>query len=427
MVLAQLPVASALPVASLAQEQYRFDVAEVEKRPFTYGGFLQGLATRQRLNSDAALYRLQFHQNPREQLDASELRVHLDLGYQAGWLGAVFRGEAVREDSSAGVETDSTVQEAYLTAQPAPVFTLDVGKRVARWGKGYAWNPIAFVDRPKNPDDPELSQEGFVMARAVAIRSLPGALKTVDFTLVALPVREQVNDDFGAKEADNLAAKLYLLLWDTDLDLAVLSGGTRSWRYGVDFSRNITSNFEVHGEWALLGDLPRAVLEPNGAVTQQARTAQSWLAGIRYLTESELTAIVEVYHNGAGYTADELTTFYRYVDEAYARFQAGQPAMLQRAQQLLKGAYGQPNPGRDYGYLRVSQKEPFGWLYLTPALTITANLQDRSTIAMPELIYAGVTNLELRLRLAWLAGARFSDYGERPTRTRADLRVRYSF
>jgi hypothetical protein len=32
---------------------------------------------------------------------------------------------------------------------------LDAGKKVVKWGKGYAWNPVAFVDRPKNPEDPE--------------------------------------------------------------------------------------------------------------------------------------------------------------------------------------------------------------------------------------------------------------------------------
>jgi hypothetical protein len=417
-----------LPFRIQAEEEYRFDPEEMAKPAFTYGGFVQALGASQRLNPAAAQYRLQFFDNPRDQVDASELRLHADLGYRYGWLGFVFRGEAVRTDSYAGTATDSTVQEAYLTAQPAPVFTLDLGKRVARWGKGYAWNPIAFVDRPKNPDDPELAQEGFVMARAVAIRSFPGALKTLELTVIDLPVRARLNEDFGPAEADNAAVKLYALLWDTDLDLAVLSGGTRTHRYGADFSRNLSSNFEVHGEWATVTDSPLSVLDGRGVVTQRVRTVQSWLAGVRYLTASELTAIFEYYSNGAGYSAGELKDFYRFVDDAFSRFESsGQQSGLKKARQLALGAYGQPNPGREYSYLRLSQKEPFGWLYVTPALTVIENVQDGSFAATPEVTYIGVTNLELRFRASWLSGARFTDYGERPNLSRVEARVRFSF
>lgn len=426
--LAALPLWAAGGAGAQTGEPYRFDLEEMDKRPFTYGGWAQALGTRQRLNTDAAQYRLQYFDRPREQVDAGEARLHLDLGYHAGWLGLVFRGEGWRTDEPTGTTVDTVVQEAYLTAQPVPVFTLDVGKRVARWGKGYAWNPIAFVDRPKNPDDPELAQEGFVMARAVAVKSFPGALKTLELTVIALPVREHLNEDFGAKAADNAAAKLYALLWDTDLDLAVLSGGTRTWRYGADFSRNLTSNFEIHGEWATLSDVTQPVVDAAGTVTLRTRAAQSWLAGIRYLTEFELTAILEYYSNGAGYTPEELKDFYRFVNSAYALLTAtGKSTVLDKANRIAQGAYAQPTPGREYAYLRLSQKEPFGWLYLTPALTVIQNLRDGSHAATPELAYTGVTNLELRARVTWLSGARFTDYGERPNATRAELRARYSF
>ena len=57
-----------------------------------------------------------------------------------------------------------------------------------KWGKGYAWNPVAFLDRPKNPDDPELPLEGFVIASADTIKSFDGPLKTFAFTPVLVPV-----------------------------------------------------------------------------------------------------------------------------------------------------------------------------------------------------------------------------------------------
>src|SRR5574341_239735 len=128
--LALLLGGAALAPPARAQEEFRFDAAEMEKPPFTLGGYLQALGSSQRLATDAAQYRLLYFDAPRRQVDASELRLHLDAGYRAGWLGLVLRGDAMRTDSYAGPAVDSTLQEAYLTAQPAPVFTLDLGKRV---------------------------------------------------------------------------------------------------------------------------------------------------------------------------------------------------------------------------------------------------------------------------------------------------------
>lgn len=45
-----------------------------------------------------------------------------------------------------------------------------------RWGKGYAWNPVGFVERPKDPNDPELAREGYWMASADYIVNFTGPL-----------------------------------------------------------------------------------------------------------------------------------------------------------------------------------------------------------------------------------------------------------
>lgn len=82
---------------------------------------------------------------------------------------------------------------------------------------------------------------------------------------------------------------------------------------------------------------------------------------------------------------------------------------------------------RDYLYLRVSQKEPFDILYVTPAITTIANLQDSSFTITPELLYTGITNLELRLKGTAVIGSPMSEYGEKQNDARIELRVRYYF
>ncbi len=160
---------------------------------------------------------------------------------------------------------------------------------------------MAFVDRPKDPDDPEQNLEGFIVASMDYIKSFQGPLKTVSFTPVLVPVYEDVNDDYGAVDHMNFAAKLYLLLYDTDIDFMVLLGGSRPKRYGVDFSRNITTNFEIHGEFAFIKDYEKRYLSGSGEVVETEDDTASFLAGIRYLTETDTTYILEYYRNGRVY------------------------------------------------------------------------------------------------------------------------------
>jgi hypothetical protein len=405
------------------------DLSELEKKPYRLGGYAELDAYGLTLNPGGSLYHLQYPagEQPRR-LDQTGAKLQLEGGYAGSWLAFNARVQLSGTRDRFGSQTDTVVQEAYLAAKPSPTSTLELGKRVAKWGKGYAWNPVAFVDRPKDPNDPDLAQEGFVMARAEAIQSFGGDLRNASFTLVLLPVHDEVNDDFGSKESVNVAGKLTLLVWDTDLDFMALGSGARSSRYGADFSRNLGSNVEVHGEWAHLSEVTLPVLQPGGGVLTQVGGANTWLLGVRYLTAFDLTAIAETYFNGAGYTRDELETYFRFTDQAWQQFQGtGISTALDKAASLAQGAYGRPNPGRRYGYLRLSQKEPFDWLYVTPGAIAIANLDDHSRMVTAELSYSGITNLDLRARLIWLQGAPFTEFAEKPYAHRAELRVQWYF
>ena len=171
------------------------------------------------------------------------------------------------------------------------------------------------------------------------------------------------------------------------------------------------------------------ITDASGKVTSVRRAAAtSFLLGLRYLTERDTTWIVEYYRNGSGFTEPEVQAFSHFVDNAYMRFTAtGNNAALSRAANLARGGYGRPNPGRNYLYLRVSQKEPFDILYFTPALTIIANADDRSTSVAPELLYTGFTNIELRLRAFFLNGGAGTEFGEHQNSRRIELQARLYF
>ena len=75
----------------------------------------------------------------------------------------------------------------------------------------------------------------------------------------------------------------------------------------------------------------------------------------------------------------------------------------------------------------MSQKEPFDILYFTPALTLVANADDRSTSVAPELLYTGFNNIELRLRAFFLGGGTDTEFGERRNSRRFELQGRIYF
>ena len=370
---------------SFAQDSYQVDLSAIEReiaqaagKPYSVGGFVEFQPTVFGLDRDAAFYRTRFFRRDRgSAFDQYSFRLRLDGSYRYGMFGAFIKTDTQVRNEFDGWDEDTKLFEAYLSAKPNANLILEAGKKVVKWGKGYAWNPVSFVDRPKNPEDPEEALEGTTVVTADFIRSFSGPLKTIALTTVLVPVYEYVNAKFGELNALNTALKLYLLAYDTDIDVMVLTGASRATRYGFDFSRNITPNFAVHGEFAVIHDFQLAAINEVGTATASKSDVASYLLGLRYLTEQETTWIFEYYHNGTGFSRDEWKNFYRFVERGYQQFRtSGNEIAITRANQLAKQAYGRPNAGRDYLYLRVSQKEPYDILYLTPSLISIVNLKD---------------------------------------------------
>jgi hypothetical protein len=414
--------------AAGAAEEYSFDASAFQKKPFELGGYVELKQQHFRLNQEGAAYLLNFYRDPKRSLDETTLTLKPTGVLRRGSASLHFRAHLEGDWETRAFERHTRFDELYGSYKPDPGFTLDAGKVSLKWGKGYAWNPAAFVERVKDPNDPDLAREGFTMLTADWIRNFDGPLRTVAFTPVLLPAGPEVNPEFGTGTHLNAAAKLYLLWHDTDIDFMFLSNGSRSARYGADFSRNITSNLEIHGELAHLRNASRQVIGPSGRSSLVHGAATSYLLGLRYLTAGDATWIFEYYRNGPGLTDDEMQEFARFTGAAYAQYLAtGNDGALARAAAASRGGYARPNPGQRYLYLRVSQKEPFDILYFTPALTVVANAADGSLSVAPELLYTGITNVELRLRAFFLGGGAGTDFGEKQNSRRVELTLRAYF
>jgi len=418
-----------LPLCASAKDDYSFDLSEIEKKPYTFGGYLELTPEIFWLDHDAAFYDLNFYdKGEKSDLDEYFLKLSMNGGYTKEISEIYVRANINRTESHIDSGTDINIDEGYLSFKPSSALNISIGKKMLMWGKGYAWNPVGFVGRPKNPDDPDLALEGYVVAMADYIKSFSGPLKVMTTTPMIIPVYDHINTDFGTRNEINYAGKLYFLLYDTDIDFMFLKGDSRPSRFGMDFSRNMTPNFEIHGEFAHIDNVTKKTIDRNGTTTESTNDVESYLLGIRYLTETDTTYILEYYRNGMGFTGEEMKEFFGLVDNGMNDYRSsGDETLLKKARTVTEGNYGRQNPMRDYLYMRILQKDPFDFLYLSPSITCIYNVEDDSFSLFPELLYTGIANLELRLKAGFIVGSANTEFGEKQNDYRVELRLRYYF
>lgn len=411
--------------------EYDFDIPEAKKESYEFGGRLETRYIYHRLDEDSARYRLNYYQDD-PGADTHEWRglVELSGSYRISFAQANF---LTHHEYAATYEEDdwtNDIYEGYVSLTPTAHLTLDAGKKRLLWGKGYAWNPVGFFNRPKDPEDPALNLEGRTLLGLDLIKSLAdGHLSNMGLTALLLPVvGDWANEELGGDGDLNTAFKLYLLWYDTDLDFIYFDGPQQPRSFGFDFAKNLSENFEAHGELAFQEDVPHVALDAVGTVRQTRKDHLSYLLGIRYLNRLDTTFIAEYYYNGAGYSQDELDDFYTYQETAFNQWQAtGNASVMQRAGQITRPYYQQRNFGKEYFYLKVSQKEPLDILYFNPWVAAVVNLQDCSFNLQPGMTWTPVTNLELNLRVGIPVGASKTEFGEKPDTLRPEIWMRYFF
>jgi hypothetical protein len=418
-------------VGAVRAGDYDFAIPEAEKKPYELGGRLEGRYLYHRLDRDSARYRLDaVGDDPGREAHEWRGVGELWVGYRRGIFQANLLTHHEFGKTQAREEWDHALYEGYVTLTPTASLTVDVGKKRLLWGKGYAWNPSGFINRPKDPDDPALTLEGRTLLGVDLIKSFAaGPVTNMGLTALVLPVIDDwANKELGDDGDLNTAVKLYLLWRDTDLELIGLDGPQQPRSIGFGFARNLAENIAVHGEAAWQRKAARLVLDAAGGVHRERKDRFGFLLGARYLNALDTTFILEYYRNGAGYDRSEIQDFFIYQRAAFERWQTlGDAAAMQRADQVTRPYYQQRNYGRDYVYLKISQKEPLDLLYFTPWAATVVNLNDGSFNLQPGLTWAPLTDVELNLRVGIPVGPGRTEFGEKPDAVRPEVWVRCVF
>lgn len=310
-------------------------------------------------------------------------------------------------DTAAGDTTSRLrIGEAYLQTNFFDWLDVTAGRRIEKWGTGYAWNPTGFVNPRKDPTDAgdRLSaRTGADMIRADVF------VHDVNVSLYALPHFGWGAGNLSGRGRTDFAARVYRLVAGTDLSFTYRRDGqqSRSDSAGVSVARTFGEALELHGE--------AATLEREGG-----RRYAEVLVGGQYTFANSVNVIAELYHGGNGLTPQEWTAFRDDVDVARARWQVGDPRPLLRA----NARYAPLQMARDYAFLRLSRSWP---RTVDTELLAIGNLHDGSAIARAALTVKLRNKLDVYAIQTELLGGRQTELGyvQIERQTNVGIRLHY--
>lgn len=164
--------------------------------------------------------------------------------------------------------TMNKLQQVFADSQKS----IEFGKSVKRWGKGYAYSSLAFFEKERNIFYPEFTREGLWLIEGKTFHSFEESIvSSSSYSLLWAPDITG-NEGLYNNHKRRGAFRAYALIEQTDIDLIVGEN-----LLGADFSTALTSQLEVHGEWG------------------KKNNVQSYLAGFRYQSTTDFVLISEFF------------------------------------------------------------------------------------------------------------------------------------
>ncbi len=325
----------------------------------------------------------------------------------------------------ASTDYDHQVRELYLSSSLSEHFDLTVGRRILKWGTGYAFNPTGVVEPVRDPADPEDRLRQYQGRNLLSLSAYSGNL-AVDVVYVndALPDRP---GDAGRRH--ELAVRAYLFWRGADLSaVAHFRRGHRS-RWGINYAQVFGAGLEVHAEalvevgserWYPLfvadGVEPR--FYTSWPYAQREARSRSFfprvLLGGQYTFSWGTNAIVEFYYDRGGLSRKEWRRWYEFVKFHSDQSRPDSPEVFPGSRQAARGNLlwslstlsGQGSM-RSYGFLRLAQSGPRA----SASAMAFANLQDLSGVLIADARYRASNHLAFYLRISYFWGGHGSEFG----------------
>jgi hypothetical protein len=406
---------------SLSQD-YDFDIPEPESSGIEFNGNLDAKWGLLNTRKSSPFYGIQFNNSSGgdDVLSQYRLDFYLDGSYTYKRLGLFMKvfSPYVKEEP-----LSMSLYELHGSLNLSPRLSMSIGKRRFNWGKGYAFNPVGYVNAEKDPENPDLAMAGKSSVYVNYNRSIQSELlQNFSGTAILLPPDAEINQKFSPGDEIGAALKLYFLIKNIDIDFLTLLRKNEPSRIGMDFATNIRENLEIHAEYSYANDDIYSVSDHS--VLHNQDKGSSWLLGFRYLNRFNTTLICEYYHNNSGLSKDQFKEYLYYLQNTLNSNIAEQ---VQQAQQNISAVFRSKTLMRDYLYVKLIHPEPFDLLYTSVSLFSIYNLADNSFLLSPQISYKPFTNFEFLFWPFFFIGDEHSEYGSKQFSRKTEFWLRFYF
>lgn len=419
-----LIISSLISLKTAEAQIYDFEIPEEEEAAkLEFNGNLDAKWGILQTNTVSPIYGLQIfgQDKPDEYLSQYRLDFYLNGDYRYKQVGFTIRtfSQYTKEEP-----LEISFFELYGSLNLSPRLTFGVGKRRYNWGKGYAFNPVGYVNTEKDPENPDLALAGKSSLYLNYNRSFnSGLIQNLLLSTIVLPQEAEILDKYSKFEDLSAVLKLYVLTNNIDIDFMFYTGSNQTRRYGMDFSTNLRENIEVHGEVSY-SNIEEISVILNNVVQINEVSGFSYLLGLRYLSTWNMTVIAEYYHNNSGLSKQE---YQEYQDYLLNNLISGDTDLINATRSVMTSRFRSKNLMRDYLYFKASLPEPFEWLYSSVSVFTIYNLNDNSIIFSPQIGYKPFTNSEILLWPSFLFGKDDSEYGSKHFRKKLEIWFRFYF
>ena len=338
-----------------------------------------------------------------------------------------------RFNQVAGSHDRLTLKELYLRWSVNSHWDVAAGKKILKWGTGYAWTPTGVLDPVRDPRDPTDRLSQYEGRELVEVRGTYGnrnisAVYSSPHLFSKLQTRR--HEDQWAFKYNSLFRKL-------DYSLIASFGGPQSAnQYGANGTYVLGQALELHGEFiaqrgsplsyplAIALEDPRVTFSGSSYAAIKEHDDRIYaraLAGANYTFPKGWNLVVEYYRDGQGLNPIERSRLDTYVqfNEEQHRMLAGpeSPIITLPAANLLWTLQGIGGFSRaqDYLFARVARDRlAKRWNLENIAIF---SLRDGSSIWIPQVSYDFSEPIGAYLRYTYYAGNRMSEFGSLPWRS----------
>jgi len=319
---------------------------------------------------------------------------------------------------------DFAVRELALDISLGEALDLVVGKKILKWGTGYAFNPTGVVEPQRSPADPSdrLNQND-----GRNLVSLTAFFGKTSLTAVYLNDARYANSslEWGKNE---LAVRAYSFLGGLDISLVGHYREGDRLELGANSSYVIGENLELHAE--ILGrkgspalfhpiitsDNAGQIFDSYPYVPLYADSRQIFLktlVGGQYTLDNGVNVALEYYHNAEGLNVQEWKRWMNFVKFQDAVQSGAIPVspdlIVPSRMNLLWSLLTLSTRGtmRDYLFARGAYSDDTWGC----EVIFFMNANDQSIVAIPTLTWKAGVSLSFYLRYAAYSGRDGSEFG----------------